>query len=114
MITAEQIMSGKLPTTTREFDIPSIGKILLHRLPVSMEIETKKLFMKQDLSEQDSKKLEDFTLRNLYYMLHGKFDEKESKKLMDLLDNEKLVLIHSTGLFFTNVKQENLEQIEKN
>lgn len=114
MITAEQIMSGKLPTTIRTFDVPGIGEISLHRLPVKNEIETKQLAQKPELTDKDSELLESTTLNNVYFMLHGRFDEKESKKLAELMDNEQLVLIHMTGLFFMNLKQSNLEELEKN
>jgi len=114
MITAEQIMNGELATTTREFDIKDIGKMVLHRLPADTENQTRKLFSdnSQDTAKLD--KLEKLALRNTYYMLHGKFNDKESAKLLKTLDVYQLTKIHTTGLFFTNLEQENLEGIEKN
>ena len=41
MITAEQIMAGKLATSTRHFEVPSVGKILLHRLPAVEEAKAR-------------------------------------------------------------------------
>ena len=47
-------------------------------------------------------------------MLHGEFNDKEAVKLPNLLDTNQLAMIYSTGLFFTDLKQDNLEAIEKN
>ncbi|MBG9991601.1 MULTISPECIES: hypothetical protein [unclassified Pseudoalteromonas] len=111
MITAAQIMAGKLPTSSREFDIEGVGKIVLHRLPAIDEVKARELFTDKDA---DPKKLEKMAQRNTYYMLHGKFDDKEAAKLPSLIDMQQLGMIHTTGLFFTNLAQENLEAIEKN
>lgn len=111
MITAEQIMQGLLPTTSKEFDVPSVGKILLHRLPANEESNAQKLFSNK---EADHQELEELAIRNTYYMLHGNFDEDAAKKLPFLMDTNQLAMIHSTGMFFTNLQQENLEAIEKN
>ncbi len=110
MITAEQIMAGKLPKTTREFNIPGLGKILLHRLPANKEVEAQKLYAS---SNPNYRKLEKITQNNTYYMLHGRFDEEEAAKLPSLMDVEQLGMIHTTGLFFTDLNQVNLEAIEK-
>ena len=111
MITAEQIMSGQLPTSSREFDIEGLGRITLHRLPADKEMEAKLLFANPDTP---SEKLEDITQQNTYFMLHGKWDSEEAAKLPSLLDMHQLGAIHTTGLFFVNLKQENLEALEKN
>lgn len=111
MITAEQIMAGNLPTSSREFDVAGVGKILLHRLPATNEEESRKLFSDKST---DPKKLEKLAQRNIYYMLHGQFNDKEAAKLPKVMDVNQLAMIHSTGLFFTNLEQENLEAIEKN
>lgn len=111
MITAEQIMAGGLPTSSREFDVPGIGKMVLHRLPAIDETEARKLFSDKNA---DPHKLEKMAQRNTYYMLHGKFNDKEAAKLPKLMDVHQLGMIHTTGLFFTNLDQENLESIEKN
>jgi len=111
MITAEQIMSGGLPTSKREFDVPGVGKILLHRLPAIDETEARQLFSNQ---EADTKELEKLAQRNTYFMLFGKFNDKEAKKLPKQMDVSQLAMIHTTGLFYTNMSQDNLEQLEKN
>ena len=110
MITAEQIMAGKLPTSSREFDIPGVGKLKLHRLPAVDEAKAKEMFNDE---QADFKKLEKLAQRNIYYMLHGEFNDKEAVKLPNLLDTNQLAMIYSTGLFFTDLKQDNLEAIEK-
>jgi len=48
MITAAQIMAGKLPTSSREFDIEGVGKIVLHRLPAMDEVKARELFSDKD------------------------------------------------------------------
>lgn len=111
MITAEQIMAGMLPTSSRSFDVPSVGKLQLHRLPANDEAQAKELLGN---SEADPKKLEKTAQRNIYYMLHGRFDDKEAAKLPKLMDTEQLAMIYTTGLFFINLNQDNLENIEKN
>lgn len=112
MITAEQIMSGQLPTSTREFDIEGLGRIRLHRLPADKESEARVMFANP--LETPPEKLEEIAQQNTYFMLHGKWDHKEAAKLPSLLDMHQLGVIHTTGLFFTNLKQENLEALEKN
>ena len=63
MITAEQIMAGKLPTSSREFDIPGVGKLKLHRLPAVDEAKAKEMFNDE---QADFKKLEKLAQRNVY------------------------------------------------
>lgn len=111
MITAADIMAGRLSTSTRIFDVKGIGKVELHRLPAIDEVKARELFSDKNA---DPKKLEKLAERNTYYMLHGKYDDKEAAKLPKLMDVEQLGMIHTTGLFFTNLSQDNLETIEKN
>ena len=111
MITAEQIMAGKLATSTRPFEVPSVGKILLHRLPAVEEAKAREMFSDQEINP---KKLEKLAQRNTYYMLHGVFNDKEAAKLPNLLDVQQLGMIHTTGLFFMKLEQEHLEATEKN
>ena len=111
MITAAQIMAGELATSSLELDIPGIGKMKLHRLPAVDEAKAKELFSED---QADFKKLEKVAQRNIYYMLHGEFNYKEAAKLPSLLDTHQLAMIYSTGLFFIDLKQDNLEAIEKN
>jgi|GEM_PF-1181655 len=111
MITAADIMAGRLATSTRVFDVKGVGKIELHRLPANDEFKARELFTDKNA---DPKKLEKIAQRNTYYMLHGKYDDKEAAKLPQLMDVDQLGMIHTTGLFFTNLSQDNLETIEKN
>ncbi|WP_105215694.1 hypothetical protein [Pseudoalteromonas sp. T1lg22] len=111
MITAAQIMAGELPTSSREFTVEGVGKLVLHRLPATEEVKARQLFTDKDA---DPAKLEEMAQRNTYYMLHGQFNDKEAAKLPQLLDVHQLGMIHTTGLFFTNLTQEHLEETEKN
>ena len=111
MITADQIMAGKLPTSKRTFKVAGVGEITLHRLPAADEIEAKALMQQENVDEA---KLEKVAQKNIYYMLYGKFDAKACLKLSKLMDTNQLASIYTTGLFFMNLEQENLEAIEKN
>jgi len=106
-------MAGLLPTTKREFNVQGVGKIVLHRLPAQDEFEARKIFSNQD-GNVDIEMLEKVAEKNVYYMLHGKFDAKQAPKLKKLMDTNQLAMIHTTGLFFTNLEQDNLEDMEKN
>lgn len=111
MITADQIMAGALPTSTRVFNIPQVGEMKLHRLPAHDENKARNLFNDKNANPEALEKL---AQRNTYYMLYGKFDDKKAAKLPQLMDSMQLAMIHSTGLLFTNLEQENLESLEKN
>lgn len=111
MITANDIMAGKLPATKRIFNVQGVGEIELHRLPAADEFAAKKLLEDQ---EADTEELEKVAQRNVYYLLHGKFDDEEAAKLPSLLDTSQLAQIYTTGLFFTDLSQSSLEQTEKN
>lgn len=111
MITAAQIMAGALPRTKKTFNVTGIGEIELHRLPLNREIEAQKLIAADDV---DIDKLEKLILNNTYFMLFGEYNDEESQKLYELLDQTQITNLHATGLFFTQLDADTLEQTEKN
>ena len=120
MITAHQIMAGELPTTKRTFDVESIGKIELHRLPSDKESEGKKALALAAKGEDNKAvdDLENFILNSIYYMLHGEFEKAKSKvktkSLRSKLDDNQISKLFSTGLYFMDLSPDNKEQTEKN
>lgn len=112
MITAEQIMNGALGRTKKTFNVKEVGEIQLHRLPLNREIEAQKAIAPK--SEVKAEALEAMILDCCYFMINGKFDKRKSKNLLTVLDETQLTNIFSTGLYFTSLDVDSIEQTEKN
>lgn len=111
MLTAAEIMSGSLPTTKRKFTVNTVGEVELYRLPADIEHKTKVLLQDPKANGDD---IEKAIPENIYYMLHGEFNSELAATLPSKLDTNQLTQLHTTGLFFIDLTQKNLESIEKN
>lgn len=114
MITANDVLAGKLTRSKRRFKIDGVGEMELNRLPVSLQKQGFEQAIAKPTEEKDVAELETTIIRCTYALLTGQDEPEKAHQLLDVLDEDQIAVIFRTGLFWSDFSSENLEQTEKN